>query len=122
MNFKIELATLLIRVVCLGIVGFALPALRKWISTKIENEKLVQVQAWARQAVRAAEQLHNKAKKDDPTGEIRRKFARELIIVACKRIGVVLTEEDIRILIEAAVHEINAAGTWLIEEEEEKEG
>lgn len=115
---KTELITLLIRLIILVITAFVVPALKKWLEARTENEKLQQIKTWALQAVKAAEQMHNKAKKDDPTGEIRREYARKAILRICSRLGVTLTDRDVEALIEAAVQEVNGSGYYLCAEEE----
>lgn len=104
---KIELLTLAVRIITLVITAFVIPALRTWLKKKTENEKLAQVQEWAAKAVQAAEQIHKKARKDDPTGTKRRKFAVNFLEHLCIKHGVLLSKDEIEVLIEAAVDEVN---------------
>lgn len=104
---KIELLTLTVRLAALIVTAFVIPALKTWLEKKTENENLAQVQEWAAKAVQAAEQIHKKARKDDPTGVKRRKFAIDFLNQLCAKHGVRLSKEEIEVLIEAAVDEVN---------------
>lgn len=101
---KVEVITLLIRFAILIMTGVLIPAFKHWIDTKTENEKLNQVKAAAKTAVNAAEQMY---KSMDPDGEIRKKLARETIERAAYRTGLILTDDEIRQIMEAAVMELN---------------
>lgn len=105
METKIELATVIIRAVTLIIAGIIIPAARKWLVAKTDNEKLERVKAWARTAVAAAEQMHRKY--DDPHGTKRKKYATEAILMMGDKCGIHLTKKEIETMIEAAVQEIN---------------
>lgn len=118
---KMALLELLTRIAVVVIIGIILPEIRRLLAVQTQNAKYKQIQEWALQAVKAAEQIHNKAKKNDPTGEIRREYARKAILRICYRLGVALTDEDIRALIEAAVNEVNNSGAYVIECGEVKE-
>ena len=104
---KIELLTLTVRLAALIVTAFVIPALKTWLEKKTEDENLAQVQEWAAKAVQAAEQIHKKARKDDPTGVKRRKFAIDFLNQLCTKHGVRLSKEEIEVLIEAAVDEVN---------------
>lgn len=104
---KMEILTLIVRLAALLITAFVIPTLRAWLEKKIENESLAQVQEWAAKAVQAAEQVHNHAKKDDPDGTKRRAFATNFLERLCVKHGVLLTNDEIKVLIEAAVDEVN---------------
>lgn len=103
-----EILTLIIRFAVAVMVGFVIPALRQWIKSKAENEKVKQLVQVADTAVYAAEQLYHGA---DPDGEIRRRYAHKLISAAAMRLGLALTEKEIDSLIQAAVQEINLVNT-----------
>jgi len=104
---KIEIIKILIQVAILFITGIVIPALKKWIDAKSENEAIATVKGWAYTVVWAAEQIHNKAKHDDPTGAIRRKYAHEAIERMALKLGLALSEKEIDAMIECAVHELN---------------
>ena len=101
---KLEIITLIIRLVIAVMAGICIPAFKHWLDTKTENEKLMQIRQTAETAVYAAEQL---MKKTDPTGEERRKYAHRLISMTANRLGVALTDGEIDSLIQAAVKELN---------------
>lgn len=115
---KIELLTLTVRVAALIVTAFVIPALKTWLEKKTENENLAQVQEWAAKAVQAAEQIHKKARKDDPTGVKRRKFAIDFLNQLCAKHGVRLSKEEIEVLIEAAVDEVNNCRLGVLYSEE----
>ena len=105
METKIELATVIIRAVTLIIAGIIIPAARKWLVAKTDNEKLERVKAWARTAVAAAEQMYRKY--DDPHGTERKKYATDAILLMSSKCGIHLNKEEVETMIEAAVQEIN---------------
>jgi Tfp pilus assembly protein FimT len=101
---KLEIITLIIRLVIAVMAGICIPAFKHWLDTKTENEKLMQIRQTAETAVYAAEQL---MRKKDPTGEDRRKYAHQLIAITAMRLGVELTDNEIDSMIQAAVQELN---------------
>lgn len=101
---KTEIITLLLRLAIVIITGVIVPAVKKWIDSKTENEKLVQLRQAAETAVYAAEQLYHAA---DPDGEIRRRYAHKIVSVTSLRLGFALSEGEIDSLVQAAVQEIN---------------
>lgn len=101
---KLEIITLIIRLVIAVMAGICIPAFKHWLDTKTENEKLMQIRQTAETAVYAAEQL---MRKNDPSGENRRKYAHHLIAVTAMRLGVELTDNEIDSMIQAAVKELN---------------
>lgn len=108
---KIEVITLLIRVAILVITGLIIPALKKWIDAKSENETISIIKEWACTAVWAAEQLHKKVEHDDPDGTLRRKYAYEAINRMAFKLGVALTSDEIYAMIESAVYGLNLSNT-----------
>ena len=104
---KMEIITTLIRIAVLVAVGIIIPALRTWITTRTENEKMMQIKQWAYSLVWAAEQLHNKVAKDDPDGEKRKKYAYNALNRFALKMGIALSGEEIEAMIECAVHELN---------------
>lgn len=117
---KMQVITTVIRIAILLIVYILVPAAKKWIDAKSENETIATIKEWAHTAVWAAEQIHNKAKHDDPTGNLRRKYAHEAIEKTALKLGVVLSESEIDDIIECAVHELNDCRGTLINTEEAK--
>ena len=81
------------------ITYFVVPYLR----TKISNEKLIQYEEWASMAVKAAEMLWQESNK----GEDKKEFVVKYLNKMFNEKKVVITEEQLNVLIEAAVHEIN---------------
>lgn len=104
---KLEIITTIIRIAIVILTGLVVPAIRKWLNTKTNDEAMSEVKQWAYTVVWAAEQLHNKAKKDDPTGTLRRKYAYEAIERMGLKLGLVLSNDEIEAMIECAVHELN---------------
>lgn len=102
-----ELAELIIRVVVLVMAGIIIPALKKWIETKTQNEKINQIKDAARTAVYAAEQIYNTVEKADPDGVERRNLVRSAINRAAYKVGIALSEKEIEQIMEAAVKELN---------------
>lgn len=103
-----EIITILLRFAVAVFIAFVIPAVKKWMKIKIENEKLGQIQEWARSAVYAAEQAYKQYKATDPDGTKRKEYARVAIMAVSSRLGLELTDKEINTLIEAAVNEINA--------------
>ena len=101
---KIEIITLIIRLAIAVMTGICIPAFKRWLDVKAENEKLQQIRQTAETAVYAAEQL---LKKTDPDGEERRKYAHKLIAATAMRLGIALTDNEIDSMIQAAVKELN---------------
>lgn len=101
---KIEIITLVIRFAIAVMTGICIPAFKRWLDTKTENEKLMQIRQTAETAVYAAEQL---MREKDPTGEHRRKYAHKLVAMTALRLGVTLTDNEIDSMIQAAVQELN---------------
>lgn len=99
-----EILTLVVRLFVAVIVTFVLPAVKRWIEQKTENEKFAQLAGIAETAVAAAEQLYYRT---DPDGEDRRKYAHHLIAVAAGRLGLALTDKEIDSMLQAAVQELN---------------
>lgn len=104
---KVEIITVIIRIAVLVAVGIIIPALRKWIVTKTDNENLNEVKQWAYSVVWAAEQLYNKVEKNDPDGEKRRHYAYHAVNRFAQKLGLALTTSEIEAIIECAVHELN---------------
>ena len=103
----VEIITLILRLAIVVMGGFVVPAFRKWIQTKTENENMNRLKAAAETAVYAAEQMHKATGDVEEYRELRRKFAHDAISRTAHKIGIVLTEAEINALMEAAVQELN---------------
>ena len=103
-----EIVTTALRLVVAILIAVVIPVVKAWMESKIENEKLGQIQEWARSAVYAAEQVYKQYKTIDPDGEKRKHYARVAIMTVSSRLGLELTDKEINTLIEAAVNEVNA--------------
>lgn len=103
----VEITTLILRLAIVFISGFLAPAVRTWLETKTDNEKMNKLKMAAETAVYAAEQMHKATENVEEYRELRRKFAHDAISRAAHKIGIVLTETEINTLMEAAVQEIN---------------
>lgn len=101
---KIEIITLIIRLAIAVMTGICIPAFKRWLDVKAENEKFAQIRQTAETAVYAAEQL---MRKTDPDGEERREYAHRLISDTATRLGIALTDNEIDSMIQAAVKELN---------------
>ena len=113
---KLEILKLLVQLAILVVSGILVPAFKKWLDEKTENEKLQKVKQWAETACYAAEQIYKKAKKNDPDGTLRKNYAYKLLMRICTRYGVDLTEGEADALIEAAVNAINFGDGLTVEE------
>jgi len=74
--------------------------LAPWIRAKYSAEKRAEINDYIKATVRAADQI---LKVSDPTG----KFRKEFVLNFINRKGFKLTEDELNILIEAAVKELN---------------
>lgn len=104
---KMELLTLLVKLGILLITGFLAPAFRAWLEAHAEDARIERIKGYARQAVRAAEQMQKQIGVEDPTGDTRKKRAIRFLMEACRRIGIELSTDEIEELVEAAVYELN---------------
>lgn len=103
----VEVLTLVLRLLVVVIAGVIVPAFKAWLNAKTENEKIARVKDAAKTAVYAAEQIYNTAEKADPDGELRRRFVKGAIMRVAYQAKIVLTDREIREIIEAAVQELN---------------
>lgn len=104
---KAELLKLVVQIITLLIAGYLAPAVMTWLAEKAEDARLARIKDWALKAVKAAEQLYKDYEKSDPEGKNRLKIAYDILYGINSRCKLGLSDEEIRILIEAAVHEIN---------------
>lgn len=102
-----EIITLVLRLAMCVMVGIVVPAFKKWLEAKTENEKYAQLQKAAETAVYAAEQMCKAANQLDPEGTERKKIAKHAISRAAIRLGLAITDQEIEEILEAAVQEIN---------------
>ena len=100
---KMQILELLVRIVVLVMVGFVLPALKRWLNTKVENEQMNKVRTWVKYAVYAAEQMYNRARQIDSDGGMRKKYVYNFVMRICADRGIKITEDELNALIEAAV-------------------
>ena len=91
----VKIALAIISIVGAIITGVLIPYLR----TKIAANKLAEIQYWVNAAVTAAEQIFNEPK----TGSQKKKYVMDFL----SKLGVNLTEDELNVLIEAAVKELN---------------
>ena len=103
----VEIITLALRLAIIVFAGILVPAFKKWIDTKTENEKMQQIKDAASTAVAAAEQIYNIAEKSDPDGTIRKEFAVNAVKRTAYVLNVALTDRQITEIVHAAVQELN---------------
>lgn len=95
--FKIILA--LIPVIGAILTSFIIPLIKE----KIETEKLAKYEYWVTMAVNAAEKLFPEIK----SGESKKEYVVNFLNDLLNKNKVVVTEEQLNVLIEAAVNELN---------------
>ncbi len=105
---KLEILELLIKLAVLVMAGIVVPAFRKWLQTKTENEQMEKIRGWVYSAVYAAEQIYNHAEKIDPDGSMRKKYAKNTVMKICMNSGILITNRELDTLIEAAVNTLNS--------------
>lgn len=91
----VEVALAIISIIGALITGILIP----YIRTKIAAGRLEEIQYWVNAAVTAAEQIFNCAE----MGEVKKKYVMDFL----SKLGINLTEDELNILIEAAVKELN---------------
>ena len=102
-----EIITLVLRLAMCIMVGIVVPAFKKWLEAKTENEKYEQLKKAAETAVYAAEQMCKAANQLDPEGTERKKIAKHAISRAAIRLGLAITDQELEEILEAAVQELN---------------
>ena len=100
----LRIIELLVRLAILIMAGIIVPAFKRWLDTKAENEKFERIRQVAETAVYAAEQLMHNV---DPDGTERYNFVVSAILATKDKIGINLTDDEIKTIIEAAVQELN---------------
>lgn len=108
-----EIVRLLIRILAAVVTIYLVPAIKQWITVHAENEKLYALMRWAKEAVYAAEQIHGAG-----TGQERKQYAAHFLWEIAQKNNINITEDQINLLLEAAVGEMNA---FAIDFEEPKE-
>lgn len=93
----LELLKLTIMIATLVITRYVVP----WIKAKTQSDTMSVLIDWVMQAVLAAEQTHGAG-----TGTEKKQIVREFIQKILAQKGVELTDEEIDIMIEAAVKQI----------------
>jgi hypothetical protein len=106
---KAELLKLVVQIITLLIAGYIAPAIMSWLTERVEDTRMARIKDWALKAVKAAEQLYKDYEDSDPNGSKRRKIAITTLEGINARCKLGLSEEEIMVLVEAAVHEINHA-------------
>lgn len=96
--FKIIIA--LIPIIGTIITGFVVPLLK----AKLGNEKLTTISTWATYAVKCAEMIFVGEKQ----GEEKKQYVVNFLVDIFNKKKIVITEEQLNVLIEAAVKELNA--------------
>lgn len=81
------------------ITGFIIP----WLKSRIKNEKLQLMVKWVNYAVKGAELVFNGSKQ----GEAKKQYVVDFINKLFNDKKIVITEEQINVLIECAVKELN---------------
>lgn len=76
-----------------------------WIKNNISSKDMETIIFWVRFAVRCADQLFTPEQWED-----KKKYVTLYVIDMARKIGLKLTEQDINVLIEAAVNEIHHGG------------
>ncbi len=92
-----QIATLVISLIGVILSGLIVP----WLRMKIGKEKISQVQMWVNVAVAAAEQIFS-APQQGPSKKV-------YVIEFLESKGIKITEQELNVLIEAAVFELNKA-------------
>lgn len=105
---KMEILELLIRLAVLVMAGIIIPAFRKWLNARTDNEQLEKIRSWVYAAVYAAEQIYNHAEKLDPDGSKRKKYVHNSVMKICLNNKILITDRELDILIEAAVNTVNS--------------
>lgn len=95
-----EAVKLLVMVVAFAAGAYFIP----WVKAKIGAEKLAALTLYVEKAVYAAQQLLW-----ERTGEERREYATSLIAEWCEDHGLTISNEQIRVLLEAAVKGLRIA-------------
>lgn len=105
---KLEILELLIRLAVLVTAGVVVPAFKKWLDARTDNEQMDKVHRWVYAAVGAAEQVYNRAEKLDPDGSRRKNYVRNSVMKICLNNNIRITDRELDILIEAAVNTLNS--------------
>lgn len=92
-----EIVKIVVMVVALLIARYLVP----WLRQKIEAEKVAEISMWAKQAVLMAEQVYK-----DWKGQDKKAFVTEYLKKILKAKNISLTDEQLNILIEAAVKQM----------------
>lgn len=90
-----EAIKLIVMILAMVTVRYAVP----WLKTAISSEKVETLAEIAKVAVRASQQLYGAS-----SGEERKKYATDYIILFCNQYKIDIAAEQIDALIESAVH------------------
>lgn len=92
-----EVVKLAIMIISALVARYLIP----WLKTRVDMDKVKQVSDWSKEAVHAAQQLMN-----DKTGEERKQFVLNSVQAFMLEKGIEITDEQLEILIEAAVKQM----------------
>ncbi|HAS91921.1 MAG TPA: holin [Clostridiales bacterium] len=104
-NVVYQIATLIISLIGVVLTSLVVPL----VKTKVNKNKLTIAEMWVNVAVAAAEQIFSAPQQ----GTNKKKYVIEFL----NSKGITLTEEELNVLIEAAVYELNRAKDMLFIEE-----
>ena len=96
------------QVLTLLITAIIAPAVMSWLTQKAEDAKLARIKEWALKAVMAAEQIYKDYERRDPDGQKRRGYAFATLKRINQKCGFGLSDQEISMMIEAAVHELQS--------------
>lgn len=106
----------LVQFIIIFVIGLITKYLIPWLKTKSDNEALQHIEEWVRNAVSAAEQVI--------TGSLQGANKKEYVLDNIHKLlnekGIKITEEQLEMLIEAAVKAMNADKTPAITEDTKK--
>ena len=89
---KMEILELLIRLAVLVMAGIVIPAFRRWLNARTDNERLNKIRSWVY----------------DADGSKRKKYVHNAVMKICLNNKILITDRELDILIEAAVNTINS--------------
>lgn len=99
-DIYLEIAKLVLMILAALITRYLIP----WLKAKTESETMSVLIDWAMQAVLAAEQAHQAE-----TGQERKAIVTKFIKQILQQKNIALADEEIDVMIEAAVKQMNAA-------------
>ena len=100
----IDLTQIILAIITL-IFGLITRYLIPWIKAHTDSTKLYALMRWAKEAVYAAEQIYG-----GKTGKTKKQYAAQFLYKIAKAKGINITEDELNLLIEAAVGSMNIDG------------